>query len=54
MSFNERWDKSKKKDRKYLMRFLVFLIFMGVWKVGELGYYGLMMLINKPSVGMFP
>ena len=54
MSFNERWDKSKKKDNKNLMRFLMFLVFMGVWKVGVLCYYGLMTLLDKPSGGMFP
>jgi len=54
MSFNERWDKSKKKDKKNLLRFLVFLIFMGAWKVGELCYYGLMTLIDKPPQGTFP
>ena len=56
MTFNERWDKSKKKDNKNrnLMRFLMLLVFMGVWKVGELCYYGLMTLMNKPSGGMFP
>ena len=54
MTWSEKWDKKKKKDNKWLMRVVIFIFMMGCWKAGELLYYGLITLLDKPARGVFP